>query len=224
MRSTGNDIIGLKSIDPHLTIQQRFYSKILSFSELELYYRKASETIPFENFIWLLWSVKESVYKYQKRNFPDLVFSPGKILIQTIDFPEEYPVTEFGTIQHESNSFCEGEFYRCKVCIGTEVFYSRSKVHNELIYTVVNDSEKFENIWWGIKFIDDADYVSQSSEVRSFVLNKLSSFFPSADLQIEKRQVGYPVLLKAKKELDLPISFTHHDHFIAYSFLWRKLN
>ena len=81
MRSTGNDIIGLKSIDPHLTIQQRFYSKILSFSELELYYRKASETIPFENFIWLLWSVKESVYKYQKRNFPDLVFSSGKSIV-----------------------------------------------------------------------------------------------------------------------------------------------
>ena len=55
--------------------------------------------------------------------------------------------------------------------------------------------------------------------VRSFALGKLSSVFPNDDLQLEKSVAGYPVLLKAKKESDIPISFTHHDHFIAYSFL-----
>ena len=105
MTSTGNDIIGLKIINPQLTKQERFYSKILSFSEIELYYRKASATIPLENFIWLVWSIKESVYKYQKRNFPDLLFSPGKIIIQTIDFPKKCTATEFGTVQYESNDF-----------------------------------------------------------------------------------------------------------------------
>lgn len=221
MTSIGNDIIGLKIINPQLTKQERFYSKILSFSELELYYRKASETIPLENFIWLLWSIKESVYKYQKRNFPDLLFSPGKIIIQDIDVPEKCTATEFGTVQYESNSFPEVELYCCQAHLGTEVFYSRSKIHNDLIYTVVNNTKSFENIWWGIKFIDDVDYVNQSTEVRNFVLDKLSSIFPNDDLQIEKREAGYPVLLKAKKELDLPISFTHHTHFIAYSFLWK---
>lgn len=224
MTSTGNDIIALRAIDRKRTKQERFYSKILSFSEVELYYHNVSATLPFENFIWLVWSIKESVYKYQKRNFPDLIFSPGKIIIETINFPNKCTATEFGTGQYENNSFGEEEFYSCKACFGTKVFYSRSKVYHELIYTVVNDSNKFENTWWGIKFIDDADYISQSSEVRSFVLNKLNSFFPNDNLRIEKREVGYPILLKEKKEQDLPISFTHHDHFVAYSFILRKLS
>ena len=219
MTSTGNDIIGIKTINPQRTKQERFYSKILSFSELELYSGKVSQTIPFENFVWLLWSIKESVYKYQRRNIQDLIFSPGKIIIQSIDFPAKCIVTEFGTLQYESTSFSEEEFYCCKIHFETEIFYSRSKIHNELIYTVVNDNDIFDNIWWGIKFIDYADYANQSMAVRSFALGKLSSVFPNDDLQLEKSVAGYPVLLKAKKESDIPISFTHHDHFIAYSFL-----
>ena len=44
--------------------------------------------------------------------------------------------------------------------------------------------------------IDKADSESQSREVRSFVLDKLSTLFPGDELQIDKKvSVGYPVLL-----------------------------
>jgi phosphopantetheinyl transferase (holo-ACP synthase) len=222
--STGNDIIALKTINPQRTKQERFYSKILSFSELELYYHKDYAAMPFENFVWLLWSIKESVYKYQKRNIPGLVFSPGKIIIQSIDFPKSSTVTKFGNVQYERTSFCEEEFYNCTVCFGREIFYSRSKIHDELIYTVVNNNEKFENIWWGIKFIGHTDHENQSKAVRSFVLNKLNSVFPNDNLTIKKSATGYPLLLKGTKEINIPVSFTHHGHFVAYSFVLGNFN
>ena len=56
--------------------------------------------------------------------------------------------------------------------------------------------------------------------IRTFILNKLSYFFPNADLRIEKSPSGYPIILQDdKKDLFIPVSFAHHDRFIAYSFL-----
>jgi phosphopantetheine--protein transferase-like protein len=220
--STGNDIIALSAIDQQRTKQERFYTKILSPSELELYYHKAYAAMSFENFVWLLWSVKESVFKYQQRNIPTLLFSPVKIVIQGIDFPESIVVTKFETVQYESSLFYDGEFYNCKVNAGRDIFYSRSKIHDELVYTVVDNSDKFENIWWGIKFISHSDHNNQSKAVRSFVLNKLNTVFPSDNLTIKQRVTGYPLVLKGTNQIDIPVSFTHHGHFIAYSFVLVK--
>ncbi|HYM93610.1 MAG TPA: 4'-phosphopantetheinyl transferase superfamily protein [Chitinophagaceae bacterium] len=222
MKSIGNDIVALKSINKKRTKQILFYSKILSVSEQALYYKQGFEELSFEKFVWLLWSVKESVYKYLKRSVPDLVFSPTKIIIQRIELPYRQTITKFGSTQWENkgNESCEN-FYRGIITFGPYTFYFRSKIHAELISTVVNDGENFENIWWGIKSIDDAAYNDQSKEVRAFILNKLNSTLSGCNdnLSIEKCPLGYPVVLKEAKEMDIPVSLAHHDHFIAYSFL-----
>lgn len=222
MKSIGNDIIALKSINKQRTNQIRFYSKILSVSEQVLYYKQGFEELSFEKFVWLLWSVKESVYKYLKRSVPDLVFSPTKIIIQKIELPYRQTITKFGSTQWENkgNESCE-DFYRGIITFGPDIFYFRSKIHTELISTVVNDSENFENIWWGIKSIDAAAYEDQSKEVRAFALNKLNSALSGGNdnLSIEKCLRGYPVVLKEAREMDIFVSLAHHDHFIAYSFV-----
>ncbi len=86
MKSAGNDIVALRCIDIQRTGQFRFYSKILSTSEQTLYHQPLLADMPFENYVWLLWSVKESVYKFLKRSIPDLIFSPTKICIQEIRY------------------------------------------------------------------------------------------------------------------------------------------
>jgi len=55
MTSTGNDIVALNAIAIARTKQNRFYSKILSPSEKNLYSQAGFSKIPFENFVWLLW-------------------------------------------------------------------------------------------------------------------------------------------------------------------------
>jgi phosphopantetheinyl transferase (holo-ACP synthase) len=222
VKSTGNDIVALKVINKQRTNHIRFYSKILSVSEQTLFYRQRFIEMPFEKFVWLLWSVKESVYKYQKRIVPGLVFSPAKIIIQGIDPPYRRTDTSFGDIEWENNNNeSSEEFYKGIVIFGADIFYFRSKIHDELISTVVNNDENFENVWWGIKSIGHADYDNQSKAVREFILNKLNFILPgsNANLNIGKCPLGYPVVLKGVKEMNIPVSLAHHDHFIAYSFL-----
>jgi phosphopantetheinyl transferase (holo-ACP synthase) len=227
--SAGNDIVALNAIDKQRTNHSRFYSKILSDAEQSFYCRRQGAELPFENFVWLLWSIKESVYKYLKRTTPGLVFSPAKIVILKIDPPGSpagplcgSPAAKSEGTQWESGSAgsCE-ELYKGIALFESQSFYFRSKIHAEFISTVVNDKESFENIWWGIKKIAHSDYANQSASVRTFVLNRLNFVLSDDkdDLRIEKNRLGHPVVLKGAKEMNIPVSLAHHDQFIAYSFL-----
>jgi phosphopantetheinyl transferase (holo-ACP synthase) len=217
--STGNDIIALKAINTERTKQVQFYSKILSPSEEALYRSEQFAEMPFQNFVWLLWSVKESVYKYAKRSIPDLIFSPRKIIIQSIDSPGNNLAPKFGHGQCERTSFDEEDSYNSIAYFESAIFHSRSKVYDELIHTVVNAGETFEDTSWGIKYIGQTDTESQSKEVRAFVLNTLAPIFPNDHLTIEKSIAGHPVLFRKTEEMEIPLSLSHHAHFVAYSFL-----
>src|ERR1700760_4400635 len=82
--STGNDIVALQATRPEKTNLPRFYSRILTVAEQELYYRLDRPGLAFDHHTWLCWSIKESAYKFNKRNSPDLVFSPLKITISEL--------------------------------------------------------------------------------------------------------------------------------------------
>jgi phosphopantetheinyl transferase (holo-ACP synthase) len=199
MISAGNDIVALSAIDRQRTIQPGFYSKILSLPEKELYSRPIFSEMPFEHFVWLLWSIKESVYKYCRRIDPALVFSPPKIVIRRLD---------------------GAPFYKAVVHAGPTILYSRSTVHDDHISTVVSADEQFDGVWSGMASIDRADRASQSASVRTLILDKLSSLLclQGGALRIEKNPHGCPVVYNGDKELGIPISLAHHGSFIAYSF------
>lgn len=216
MKSAGNDIVALRSIDKQRTRQFRFYSKILSSSEQTLYHQPRLADMPFENYVWLLWSVKESVYKYLKRSIPDLIFSPTKICIPDFRIPTVTLTNDFECSQWKTTGYCEA-FYSGKVIYGSNVFYFRSQINEDWIATVVNDDEDFENVCWGIQSIDDSSYYYQSKAARTLLLNKLNNFF-SGDLEVKKHPVGYPIILKDMQDLHIPVSLSHDGCFIAYSF------
>lgn len=222
MKSAGNDIVALSTIDKQRTNHIRFYSKILSVSEQALYLRQEPGKMPFEKFVWLLWSIKESAYKYLKRKIPSLVFSPTKIVIRQMDTPSCRTITGFGHTQWENKADDpDGEFYKGVIAWESGILYFRSKIHTELISTVVNDDEDFEDTWWGIRSIDHAAYDHQSKAVRAFVLDRINFILPGGNhhLRIGKSPLGCPVVLKGTDEMDIPVSLAHHDRFIAYSFL-----
>jgi len=218
MQSAGNDIISLGSINKQRSKDSRFYTKILSASEQALYQQPECMGMLLEHFVWLAWSIKESAYKYLKRGFPDLVFSPTRIIIQHIEFPKDKRSTGFKESQWQGNASDE-TCYKGTVIFGSTTLYFRSKIYSELIATVVNDDENFEHVSWGIRMIGQTDAAHQSKEVRSFLLYTLNTILPFPDLQIEKSPVGYPVVLQGTKELKMPVSFAHHGRFIAYSFV-----
>lgn len=236
MSSAGNDIVALAAIDKQRTHHSRFYSKILTDAERALFDGLRPGAMPFENFVWLLWSIKESVYKYLKRTEPELVFSPTRIDIRRIDlpgspalgalrpFPTDPSQSATATpeqMQWENREAGAGnESYRGLAFFQSRLFYFRSRIHPDFIMTVVNETENFENIWWGVQSIGHSDYIHQSMAVRAFALNKLNAVLSGGreNLQIGKSPLGYPFLLKDTREMNIPLSFAHHANFVAYAF------
>jgi phosphopantetheinyl transferase (holo-ACP synthase) len=205
--STGNDIVALIATDKERASHYRFYSRILTAGEQTLYAQQQADGMPFEHFIWLLWSIKESVYKYSSRLDGEPVFSPLKIPVNRLDLPATTLPAATGN-----------EFYKGQTQYGRHTLFSRSIIRAGVIVTAVSRDENFDDTRWGFATISSSNSVDQSAAVRTLALNELYRFFPEADLRIEKTGSGYPVVLDGEKLLDIPLSLAHHDRHVAYSF------
>jgi hypothetical protein len=204
--STGNDIVALAATDSNRTSRYRFYSRILSPDEQTLHGQLTGggpEELSFPSFVWLLWSIKESVYKFISRSDPRLVFAPLKI-----------PVSRL----RQQDGYYEGliRYDRC-------VLYSRSFLRNETILTVVSAEEDFSYTRWGLHHIGESDHASQSAWVRTFALQALSTVFPGAPLRIVNTKDGLPVVYAGRQTPDIPLSLAHHDRWVAWSYRLPRL-
>ncbi len=231
MISIGNDIVDLSAIDKHRTQQKAFYSKILSDKEQQLYSR--SSHLPFEIYVWLLWSAKESVYKFAKRLNPELVFSPVRIEVSEPEFIElknfqndpldgthlELSDLKFGEFLNSENSGSDNiSEYNYQINYQSDTYYLRSLISNTFIASIASDSPDSSKIHWGIKYIDQPDYQSQSTSVREFTLKIINEIFPGeVTFSIDKSPVGYPIILKGQVETTIKASFAHHVNYVAYA-------
>ena len=216
MISAGNDIVALNSHSARAG-SKRFYSKILCDPELVLYTRQMQLVLPLYQYVWLIWSVKESVYKFQQQNNPLLRFAPKKMMVQNMLLRED----RAGLSENSGNETMEWENDRCCHCTiisHDQVFYTRSFICSDYIHTVANSHPCFDNISWSVRQIAQTDYHTQSGEVRSFLLEQLRDIFPGTPLEIGKHAAGYPLLLNNGSAMPVPLSFTHDEQFIAYSF------
>jgi hypothetical protein len=218
MMSTGNDIVALAETDNNRTSRHRFYSRILSVGELSLFpdnglpYPDHPAHLPrlsFSDFVWLMWSIKESVYKYVSRADPGLRFAPLKIPVTGLAVREDYYE---GTILYR----------QCAL-------YSRSfVVPGETIMTVVGARQDFSDVRWGMRAICDPgcvtgdqdypDYSTQSAHVRTFALQSLSTELAGAALRIIKTPDGPPEVWDGERRLDIPLSLAHHGSYVAWSY------
>ena len=220
MNSTGNDIVALKAINVARTRQANFYSKIITDTEKSLYDKALFSALPFEHFVWLAWSVKESVYKFLQRGQSDLVFSPSRIILSELLIPSQKDQYSLPG-KKEARNFTD-QAYSGVVRSNDRLFFFRSIIADEFIFSVANDRDNFSQVWWGIKEIELSDPDSQSASVREFVLEKLNDLSLSENIRIGQSKHGYPVILKNNTEIDLPVSLAHHENYIAYSFIYSQ--
>jgi phosphopantetheinyl transferase (holo-ACP synthase) len=199
MNSTGNDIVALQATDWQRTISTRFYSRILAAGEQALFNLQALPGLPFDHFVWLLWSIKESVYKFELRARTGFRFSPVKIAVHRLTH--------------------DGGFYQGVVFHGETTFYSRSIIRDEVIVTVVSSDPNFARTRWGFEAIGQSSYAHQSASVRTLATAELSSAISRANLRIGKNQFGIPVICDGEEILDIPVSLAHHGRYVAWSFL-----
>jgi phosphopantetheinyl transferase (holo-ACP synthase) len=192
--SAGNDIVALNAIDIQRTQSPAFYSKFITPTELALH---NPDEITLVNFVWLLWSAKESAYKYLKRINPELIFAPVKIEVLSLDVAI--------SLKNENVHNYRGWILAQDVSLPF-----LSVTMPECISTVITQGD----IKWNFLKIEASDHESQSQAVRTFLLNDLK--MPGTS--VEKHPVGYPILIKDGNELDVAVSFAHHDRYVSYSF------
>ena len=212
--SIGNDIVALEATNSARTCQPRFYSKFLTTTETGLF-EKAKPVITQEGFIWLCWSIKESVYKFQQRLQPQLAFAAGKISIKEINAPLQQRSLDTNFLI-ESNSLQAENCFTSVAVINSIPLYSYSFITGHFIYTITANKENCNNLHWGIKKIDEVNYNNQSLSVRQFASQKLSGVLNTDAFKILKDTAGIPYL---QQHPQIPVSFTHHHHFVAYAFL-----
>src|ERR1700722_15918928 len=203
MISAGNDIVALQTTRPEKTNLPRFYSRILTIDEKNLYDQIVRPRLALDHYIWMCWSIKESAYKFHKRKTPDLVFAPLKIAITELLPPA---------------SASQG-YYRGSVSFGREMLFSCSLVRDGVVVTVVSEDEQFTDTHWGFQSIGSSAFADQSSSVRTFALRHLSTALSRNDLQLQKDQNGCPIVLAGQQRLDIPLSLAHHDTYVAWSFM-----
>jgi len=218
MTGTGNDIVSLGAINITRTKQPAFYSKILSDREITYYRQNCQDVITLENYIWLLWSIKESAYKYLQRFNPGLVFTPVKFIVSGLLPPVPSPTENFGNTK-AGKGFDVNKTWNGVITYGTDTLYSLSLLYTDVLFSVVNGTENFDQVYWGLHRINDTDPANQSAMVRTFLLNKLHQVLTIDNLQIGKNEFNIPVLIKRDKEMQVAISLSHHEHFIGYSFV-----
>lgn len=208
--SIGNDIVALTNTGAERACNPKFYSKFLTRNESALF-NTNELSISFAQFVWLCWSIKESVYKFQKRLQPQLLKVGWKIKVHAINAPA---ISFFVP----RDNFLESEHIPLECChasvavVDAEKYYSRSIITNEFIYTITAGENDFHNVCWGIKKINDASRHNQSSEVREFLFSK----FPDYKGGIVKTPAGIPYI---KDYPDTLLSFTHDSFFVAYALL-----
>lgn len=217
--STGNDLVFLPATRPERTSLLRFYSRILTTAEAEGFARLGSSGIPFDHYVWLCWSIKESVYKFQKRGCPELVFAPLRIAISEIMPPAGDQDYYAGIVAGcAAEPACEPEPGRAVEPAGAATLYSRSMIRQGLIATVVSEDHSFKDTHWGFSIIDSTAHADQSAGVRALALKELKTVLLRDDLRLEKDAAGCPVVLAGDELLPIPVSLAHHERYIAYSF------
>jgi phosphopantetheinyl transferase (holo-ACP synthase) len=215
MISAGNDIVSLTATNVTRSKSAEFYSKIISPAEKALFNTLDQEALPFDRFVWLLWSIKESAYKYLHRLDPDIVFTPVKFEVRSIHIPAAYTFTDIPGDDLTASGFGNFSTFNSIAVFDKTQLFSRTIIHHEFIASVVNDNEYFENIHWGIKQIADISYKSQSLAVKQFALDAIGKIKPLRNPSVVKSETGAPVLKDDR--LTLPLSLSHHEHWIAFS-------
>ncbi len=201
MISTGNDIVTLQKIDKERTAQYRFYSKILGPAEHDLF-DHAPLLISFEHYVWMLWSVKESAFKYFKRLNNELLFSPLKFVVSEINFQKEK--------EDSTNTIFTG-----RVNFDNHTLYFLSDYNEARIHTIVYDENNFDNIRSGIAEIQREKYADQSAAAKKFLKKDLEKYF-TGEIMIEKSEAGFPDVFCDGKKMDVAVSLSHDGLWVGW--------
>jgi len=217
----GNDIVYLHSgVYNDRIAGSRFKTKFLNAQELELF----SSGDPEVYLLWMIWSVKEAVFKCCKRTENQLKFNPTRITVFSIfSNTDKQPNPEFNPDRLEGMGTDRLYSINCRIKYLSHIFYSSSLVTNRFIHTIAcADETSFKSAFWGVKKMNHTDYSLQSQEVRKYLADAICSNEPSLSsgyFHFSKDEFFIPELYINQMKSNLVFSLSHDHHYLAYSYL-----
>lgn len=196
-------------IDPGRSQFPGFYTKILAPSEAALH----QPPLSFPVFLWTLWSIKESVYKFVRRHEPDLLFGPTKIVVE-IFLPIPPPAVLPGAPAAPTGALV----FQSRVRFRDALFHTRSYIFPDCISTVVSSTDDLTDVRWGLRRTNDASSVAESAAVRKYFLEEFCLLYPDSIWALDKSPAGYPILLRDNQPSEIPVSFAHHGGIVGYAY------
>lgn len=193
----GNDIVDLSiSTIGEKERRSRFLEKILTRLEMDILGSLGGE----DRYVWLIWSIKESVYKIVSRGLQKSIYAPKSI--QCIDIN------------------CSGKgVYYADIHYGGDTFISKSIVNKEYIHTVASASHSVINqsdvqIFAIPKDADESGYTIRKV-IESVRLPKSHNY---GSLSVIKDKNRVPRIYDEETEIGY-LSITHHGSYGAYVFI-----
>lgn len=188
----GNDIVDLQWAREQVhSAESRWLNKV--FVREEIYAIESSD----EPFLikWLLWSMKETVFKMVKREDYKLLFAPHHLVCQI-----ENPSSGKAVVNYNSQSYL--------IHFKTNGAFVYSSVANKL------NRKRIEKIIQ----LPAADYMTQSESVRRELLRHYARQMktPLESLKVIKDKNGLPSLQDELHACTFPVSITHHGYYAAY--------
>lgn len=180
----GNDIVDLKRavLDTNWK-RPRFLDKV--FTEEEQKIINSSENQ--HQTVWLLWSMKEAVYKIYVQQYGNRFFNPKRLECNILS-PQ-----------------------KAIVLIGENAYNTFFEITEYYIYTIATLKQEcdFESDCFKV---ENSTYKTQSTALQKRFFNYLNL----DGLKIIKNDLGVPKLFQNDKELNRSFSFTHHGIYAAY--------
>jgi len=189
---SGNDIIDIKLAAKESNWQRKGYIEKIFTPQEQTYIRN---TLHPENLIWILWSMKESVYKVYTRQFGGRFFAPKKIEC---------------TILNNNKG---------KVRVNEVNYKTTTCITSNFIYTIAQPEElsaiPLLNRWFICK---EKNYMSQPAIYKKIIIGYASiSGKQPQFLSIIKNNDGIPGLYCEKEKLYTPVSISHHGRYGAFT-------
>lgn len=184
----GNDVVWLPLVNRQRCSRPQFYQKILSGHELSFF---PGGALPFPEFLWMVWSIKESVFKSERTGATGKIFSAARITLQQF-------------------LFCGGKATGEAVYNG-HAYTFRAYCRKNFIYSVAMHKGFMYALQSGIKYIGHAMPDEQSVAVRNF-FSSATGISPVE--KIRHAASGYPYVEGG----NILLSFSHHGPLVSYAF------
>jgi phosphopantetheinyl transferase (holo-ACP synthase) len=215
----GNDIVALGA-EAGRSGQPEFYTKIITPPEKRLHSTQRFPHLSFPHFVWLCWAVKEAAFKCVNRVQPGTLFWGPRIAITELSSLTEPPGESFPDTGENVQSV---HHYSALARFNDQSFQAWVRTSDECILAVCLpgrsfSADSFAAMHWGVRRMNSTDAADQSAGVRDFLLEELQRRAPGQQFTIGKAPAGYPFIMNGEKQLDMGLSFSHHEEWISYAF------